>query len=103
MESRALIVEERVQTLGTAETELQRHRSEVTEHQTGGAMDPFNPIGELPCIGHRGRQRDELNRWRAMNDRFFPDASLGLIHVVALIQHHRLHIRQGIVMLIASA
>ena len=101
MQSRALIVEERVQAFGTAEAELQRHRSEVAEHQTGGAMDPFNPIGELPCIGHRGRQRDELNRGRAVNDRFFPDgASLGIVHVVALVQHHGFHIRQWIVMLI---
>ena len=36
-----------------------------------------------------------------MDDRFFPDgASLGIIHVVALIEHDRLHIGKRIVMLI---
>ena len=36
-----------------------------------------------------------------MNDLFLPDRSpLGIIHVMALIEHHRLHIGQGIIPLI---
>ncbi|CAI8420168.1 MAG: Uncharacterised protein [Cyanobium sp. ARS6] len=101
MEACSLLIEQGMQTLGTAETELQRNGPEVTQHKPGGAMHFFNPIGELPGIGHRCRKSDKLHRRRRMNDRFLPDrAALGVVHVVALIEHNGLHIGQGIVMLI---
>ena len=53
MQSGARIVEKRMQALGTAEAELQRYGSVVAEHQSGRTMDLFDPVGELPGIGHR--------------------------------------------------
>ena len=64
-------------------------------------MDLFDPVGELPGIGHRCRQGHQLHRRRAMNDRLLPDrAALGVVHVMTLIQHHGFHVRQGVVVLI---
>ena len=68
VQARALFIEQRVQPLGTAEAELQRHRPVIAHHQLGGAMHPLDPIGELPGIGHRGRQRHQLHHRRAVND-----------------------------------
>ena len=90
-----------METLGTTETELEGHRTKITEHQARWAMHLLDPIGELPRIGNGGGQRHQLNgRW-AVNNRFFPDgAPLRIIHVVAFIEHDRLDIGKRIVMLI---
>ena len=99
MQSGSSIIQQRMQSLGTAEAELQRHRPIVTEHQGGWTMHLLDPIGELPGIGDRRRQSHQLHRRRAVNDRLLPDrAALGVIHVMALIQHHGFHIRQRVVL-----
>ena len=64
MKACALLIEQRVQPLGTAETEMQWHRPKVTQHKRGGTVHLFDPISELPGIGHRGRERHELDRRR---------------------------------------
>ena len=98
MEPGALVVEQGVQSLGTAKAEGQRHRPVVTEHQLGGPMHSLYPVGELTGIGHRCRKGHQLNRRRAVNDRLLPDgAALGIVHVVALIEHHRLHALQRVI------
>ena len=98
METRALVVEQGVQALGAAEAEGQGHGPVVAVHQRGGAMHPIDPVGELAGIGHRGRERHQLNRGRTVDDRFFPHgAALGIIHVVALVEHHRLHALQRVI------
>ena len=98
MERRALVIEQGMESLGTAETECQGHGSEIAVHQPGGPMHLLNPVGELTGIGHRGREGHQLHPARTMNDRFLPDsAALGIVHVVALIEHHGLDISQGII------
>ena len=101
MQTRAGVVQQRVQTLGTAEAEVQRNRPVITHHQRGRTMNLLDPVGQLPGIGHGGGERYQLHRGWAVNDRLLPDrAPLRVVHVVALIEHHRFHISQGIVMLI---
>ena len=51
----ARLVQQRVQPFGTAETELQRNRPVIANHQRGRTMDLLNPIGELTSIGDGGR------------------------------------------------
>ena len=98
MEAGAFVVEQGVEPLGAAEAEGQRHRPEIAEHQPGGTVHPFNPVGELTGIGHRGREGHQLHRGGAMDDRFLPDrAALGVVHVVALVEHHRLHVMEGVI------
>ena len=97
MQTGALVIKQRMQPFGAAKTELQRHRPEVADDQIGRAVDLFNPVGELPSIGHGGGETHQLNCRRAVNDRFLPHgAPLGIIHVVALIEHHGFHPFQGI-------
>ena len=101
MQSGARLVQQRMQSLGTAEAELQRDRPMVAHDQRGRAVDLLNPVGELAGIGDGGRQGDQLHRRRTVNDRFLPDrAPLGVIHVVTLIQDDGFHVGQGIVLLI---
>ena len=98
MQPRAGIIEQRMQTLGAAEAELQRNGPIVAHHKGGGPMHFLDPVGELTGIGNRGRKGQQLNRGRAVNDGFFPDrAALGVIHVVALIQHHGFNISERII------
>ena len=54
MKSCSGLVQQGMKSLGTAEAELQRHRSVIAEHQRGGAVDLLDPIGELPGVGHSG-------------------------------------------------
>ena len=68
MQTSACLIQQGMQTLGTAETELQGNRPEITEHQPRGPMHPLNPIRQLTSVGHRGRQRHQLHRRRAVND-----------------------------------
>ena len=101
MDSSPLFIQKWMEPLRTTKTELQRHRTKITEHQTRWTVHLLDPIGELPRIGNGGGQRHQLDRRRTVNDRFFPDGSpLGIIHVMALIEHDRLHIGKRIVMLI---
>ena len=98
MEAGAFVVEQGVEALGAAKAEGQWHRPVIAEHQPGGAMHPLDPVGELPGVGHRGREGHQLHRRRAVDDRFLPDgAALGVVHVMALIEHHRLHVMEGVV------
>jgi hypothetical protein len=98
VEARALVVEQGVQALGAAEAEGQGHGPVVTVYQRGGAMHPVDPVGELAGIGHRGREGHQLDRRRAVDDRLLPHrAALGVVHVVALIEHHRLHAFERVV------
>lgn len=94
-------IEKRVKTFGTAEAELERDRAEITEHQLSRPVHALDPISQLASIGDCGRQRHQLHRWRAVNDRFLPDGStLGIIHVMALIEDYRLHVSQGVISLV---
>ena len=56
MEPGTGFIEQGMQSLSAAKTESEGHRTVVTEHKPGRAMHPFDPIGELPGIGHGGRQ-----------------------------------------------
>lgn len=65
--------------------------------QSRGAMHLVHPVGELVAVGQRGREGNKLDVGRAVDDRLFPDgASLLVVHVVAFVQDHRLHVLQGI-------
>ena len=98
MKCRALVVEQGVETLGAAEAEGQGYGPEIAMHQTGGAVHLLDPVSQLTRIGYRGRESHQLHPTRAVDDRFLPDgATLGVVHVVAFIEHHGLHISQGIV------
>ena len=79
MQTSTGVVQQRVQTLGTAEAELQRNRSVMTYHQRGRTMNLLDPVGQLPSIGHGGGERYQLHRGWAVNDRLLPD--LSLIHI----------------------
>ena len=90
-----------METLRAAEAELQRHRPEIAHDEPGRPVDRLDPIGQLPGIGHRRREGHQLDHRRAMNDRFLPDGSaLGVVHVVALVEHHGLHVGQGVIALV---
>ena len=68
MQAGALVIQQRMQSLGTAETELEGNGSEIAVHQVRGSMDPFNPVGELTGIGNGGGKRHQLHRQWAVND-----------------------------------
>ena len=53
MQACALIIKQRMQPLGAAEAELQRHRAVVADDQITGAMHLLDPVGQLSCIGNR--------------------------------------------------
>ncbi|CAI8169321.1 MAG: Uncharacterised protein [Synechococcus sp. CC9902] len=98
MQTGSGLIQQWMQTLGAAEAELQRHRSEVAHHQRGGPVHFLDPVGELPGVGDSGGEGQQLNRRRAVNDGLLPDrAPLGVIHVVALVKHHRLNIGERII------
>ena len=102
MEAGALVIQQRMQSFGAAETELEWNGPEVAEHQTRGAVNPFNPVGELTGIGNGGGKGHQLHRQWAVNDRLLPNrAALRVVHVVAFIEHHRLHIRQRVIGLVS--
>ena len=66
--------------------------------QGAGTMHLLNPVRQLLPVGHGGGESQQLHRPWAVDDGFFPDgAPLAVVHVVALIEDHRLHPRQGIV------
>ena len=68
MQAGARLIQQGMQSFGATEAELQRHGPVVADDQRCGPMHFFNPIGELARIGHGGRQGNELNGRRAMND-----------------------------------
>ena len=59
-------------------------------------MDFLQPVGQLATILHRGRQRQQLNLGRAVNNRLFPHGSpLAIVHVVAFVEDDGFHLLQG--------
>jgi hypothetical protein len=79
-----------------AVVKLQRHRAKIGINQLGRAVDLLQPVRQLIAVFHRGRQGQQLNLWRAVDDRLFPHgAPLAIVHVVTLIQHHGLYLLQS--------
>ena len=93
-------VEEGVQTLGAAKAVVEGNRPVNAVNQGAGTMHLLDPVLQLLSVGHGGGEGKKLHRAWAVDDGFFPDgAPLAVVHVVALIEDHRLHPRQGIVQL----
>ncbi len=89
-------VEQGHQPLAGAVVKLERHRAKVGVDQLGGAVDFLQPVGQLARIFYRGGEGQQLNLGRAIDDRLFPHgAALAVVHVVALVEHHGLHLLQG--------
>ena len=93
-------VEERVQPLGAAKAMAEGHRPMDAVDQGARTMNLLDPVRQLIPVGHGGGEGQKLHGPWTVDDGLLPDgAPLAVVHVVALIQHHRLHPRQRIVQL----
>ena len=86
---------EQLQLLGLGvvdqEPVVEADRPLVLDDDRGRAPHGLDPVGQLGGVRHRGREADQADVLREVDDHLLPDrAPVGVLEVVDLVEHHPL-------------
>ena len=84
----AVLFEEREEAVVYGQPHLQLDRPDVVEHSLHAAAVLGHPVGDLAVVSDGGRQADELDRQRCLDDDLLPHGSAWeVVDVVDLVEH----------------
>src|SRR3972149_1325136 len=83
--------------LWTTEVVMEWDRTPLMHDDPDGPVDSADPLRDFVNVAHGGRERDELNLPRAIDNDLLPHRASSLVsHVVTFVQHHVGDILQGV-------